>query len=191
MTASRAILVHGWEGNPQNCWFPWLSRELTTRGWRVEAPAMPDPSHPRIGPWVDALRQTIRDPDPGLVLIGHSIGCQAILRAAQTYDEPLGGALLVAGFFHLRGLSSESEREEARPWEEEPLADMQIRDVLPKIHVLLSDDDAFVDPTVNGPLFATRLGAAVTVLPAHAHFDDAHGWRELPEALAAMATFSA
>ena len=32
-------MVHGWDGNPNNHWFPWLKKELEKRGFEVHVPA--------------------------------------------------------------------------------------------------------------------------------------------------------
>ena len=76
----RAIIVHGWDGFPEEAWFPWLKRELEARGFTVDVPQMPEAATPKIDLWVPALAQAVGAPDVELVLIGHSIGVQTILR---------------------------------------------------------------------------------------------------------------
>jgi hypothetical protein len=48
----RVILIHGWDGFPNNCWFPWLKKELEDKDFEVIVPAMPNPEHPKVKPWV-------------------------------------------------------------------------------------------------------------------------------------------
>ncbi|MEK7108482.1 MAG: alpha/beta fold hydrolase, partial [Patescibacteria group bacterium] len=103
----RAIIVHGWSGNPQEGWFPWLEKEITTAGLEVSVPAMPDADHPKIEPWVQTLVDTIGTPDANTILIGHSIGAQTILRYLETVSTPIGGAVFVAPWLTLSLLGSE------------------------------------------------------------------------------------
>ncbi len=44
----RVFIVHGWDGSPSNCWFPWLQRELQKRGCAVSVLSMPHPEIPTI-----------------------------------------------------------------------------------------------------------------------------------------------
>src|SRR3989338_4452907 len=74
------FLIHGWEGNPNNHWFPWLSWELKARGWEVNAPQMPNAAKPKVKEWVDFLRDYVGKPDKDTYFVGHSLGCIAIAR---------------------------------------------------------------------------------------------------------------
>ncbi|PIP29922.1 hypothetical protein COU12_02115 [Candidatus Jorgensenbacteria bacterium CG10_big_fil_rev_8_21_14_0_10_54_38] len=44
----RVFIVHGWDGYPEEGWFPWLKRELEARGFEVHVPPLPDAGNPRI-----------------------------------------------------------------------------------------------------------------------------------------------
>ena len=76
----RVIIVHGWDGHPQEAWFPWLESELEKRGFEVQIPSMPNPPKPKIDDWVKHLSKSAKSIDKDTVLVGHSIGCQTILR---------------------------------------------------------------------------------------------------------------
>ena len=45
----RAFIIHGWDGYPEEGWFPWLKAELEQRGFTVEIPSMPHPAEPISG----------------------------------------------------------------------------------------------------------------------------------------------
>lgn len=32
----RIFIIHGWDGSPQNRWFPWLEKELKKKGFTVK-----------------------------------------------------------------------------------------------------------------------------------------------------------
>jgi len=93
----HAILVHGWKGWPENAWFPWLRRELERRGWTTEALALPRPILPDRREWVRTIRSAITGSDT--VLVGHSLGCLAILWALDEHDgPPVERVVCVSGF---------------------------------------------------------------------------------------------
>ncbi len=87
----RVVIVHGWGGNPQEGWFPWLRGALEGKGFSVQVPEMPDTMHPRIDAWVAALGECIGQPDEELFLVGHSVGCQTILRYLPTASHAVAG----------------------------------------------------------------------------------------------------
>ena len=88
----RVILIHGWGGFPDNHWFPWLKQELASRGFQVIVPEMPNNEEPEIEAWVAKLSEAIGEPDDDTYLIGHSIGCQTIMRFLEKIDKRIGGA---------------------------------------------------------------------------------------------------
>src|SRR5688572_19611763 len=92
----RIFVVHGWYGHPGEGWFPWLKETLEARGFEVFVPAMPDPAHPRIESWVRQLAGEVGELDQETFFVGHSIGCQTILRYLQMGDARAGGVVCVA-----------------------------------------------------------------------------------------------
>ncbi|MBN2052924.1 serine hydrolase family protein [Candidatus Woesearchaeota archaeon] len=179
----KAYLVHGWEGNPENCWFPWLKHELEERGYTVFAPAMPDPENPRINTWVGALKKIIK-PDQNTILIGHSIGCQTILRYLESIDTKIkfGGVFLVAGFVHLKGLESKEEKDIAKPWLSTPINWEKVRKNSKKFVAFFSDNDVFV-PVEDSKIFKEKLNAKIILEHNKGHFDDEATIKEFPSLL--------
>lgn len=70
----RIFMVHGWDGFPENHWFPWLKKELEKIGFKVTVPKMPDTSNPKINSWVSFLEKSVGAIDIDAFFIGHSIG---------------------------------------------------------------------------------------------------------------------
>ena len=54
--------------------------------------------------WVAEITKIVEAPDKDTYFIGHSIGCQAILRYLEKINSPVGGALFVAGWFFLENI---------------------------------------------------------------------------------------
>lgn len=185
LAMKRAIIVHGWASHENDGWFPWLKRELESRGFKVDIPNMPHPMVPTIDDWVHALSEAAGQVDQDTVFIGHSIGCQTILRYLLTIDTPIRGAVFVAGFFQLDGLRTEMERRYAAPWME-PIDTDKIRTVLPRSIAMFSDNDRFVSVKENAPAFEEKLGSKIVIERNKKHFAGDQGINELPSALEAV-----
>lgn len=171
----RAIIVHGWDGFPEECWFPWLKRELEARGFAVSVPQMPDAAHPHIETWVPKLAEVVGTPDEDLYLIGHSMGVQTIMRYLASINVKIGGFVAVAGFFTLI-LDELEEKSVAEPWLATPIDTERVRTNANKITSIFSDDDKYV-PLENIDFFKSKLGAEVVLLHGRGHMgggDDAN-----------------
>jgi hypothetical protein len=180
----RVFIIHGWDGYPEEGWFPWLKQELEKKGFQVQVPAMPEPAEPKIKAWVSHLAKAVGDVDEKIFFVGHSIGCQAILRylASLPADKKVGGAVFVAGWFTLMNLQTEAEKEIAKPWLETPIDFEKVKQHTKKFFAIFSDNDEVV-PLDNKELFEQRLGAKTTVRHQKGHFSGNDGVSELPSAL--------
>lgn len=162
----RAIIVHCWEGYPEYCWYPWVKKELEVRGFQVEVPSMPETEMPKMEKWVPHLQNIIGNPDEELYLIGHSIGCAAILRCLETLDEnqKVGGVVLVAGFTEDIGY------DEVKNFFETPFDFEKIKSKSKNGFVAInSDNDPYVD-LKYADIFKEKLGAEVIIKHNAQHF---------------------
>ncbi len=141
----RAVIIHGWGGSPKGAWIPWLKKELESRNIFVETPAMPNTDSPEIQHWVEHLAKFV-DAEDENILIGHSIGCQTILRYLENSEAKIIGVVLVAGW---TALSEEitrnpDEMEIARPWIETPIDFKRVKQKADKFVSIFSDNDPYV-----------------------------------------------
>lgn len=180
----RVFIVHGWEGNPQEGWFPWLKRELEKRGVQVTVPPMPNAAEPRIETWISHLSKVVGEPDEETYFIGHSIGVQTILRYLETIDKKIGGVVAVAGFYTLNpdSISDEEDKAIAKPWLERPINNDRVKGNTNNITAIFSDNDPDVG-IENESMFKERLGAKTIVLHAKGHFSGSENVPELPTVL--------
>ncbi len=169
----RVFIAHGWDGTPDEGWFPWLKKELEAKGFEVHVPQLPEAGSPRIYNWVPALAAAVGTPDEQTYFVGHSIGCQTIARYLESLPEgqKVGGAVFVAGFFkHLKGLEDDDDvRETDKHWLETPLDLAKVKTHLPKSVAVFSDDDPYV-PLDNQDDFKNKLGSEIVVEHAQGHF---------------------
>lgn len=181
-------IIHGWDGYPEEGWFPWLKKELEKYGFKVVIPQMPNPEEPRIKIWVSKLQEIAPNPDENSYFIGHSMGCQTIVRYLGSLNKEIkiGGAVFVAGFFkELSNLEPEPEVQEvAKEWLETPINWQKVQDnlLLGQSVAIFSDNDPYV-PLSNKEEFQQYLGAKIIVKHAQGHFSGSTGITQLPVVL--------
>lgn len=189
--AKRLFIIHGWEGFPDEGWFPWLKKECESRGFEVQVPAMPDSEHPKIEAWIPKIIEIVGKADENTHFVGHSMGCQAIMRFVEQLPEgqQIGNIVLVAGFFTLTEESYEDEegREIARPWLEIPIDTNKVVKNSKKIIGIFSDNDPFVD-LKNTEMFKQKLKAKIIVENNKKHFSGSEGVTKLPSVLEEIIT---
>jgi hypothetical protein len=168
--AKRVFLVHRWGGNPNDDWYPWLKKELEIRGFEVHAPAMPNTEYPVIEEWVSTLEKAVGKPDKDTYFIGHSIGCQTIMRYLEKANAEIGGALFIAGWFGLREFETPEERGIAEPWLTTPIDFEKVKKTAVKITAIFSLDDPFV-PISDSSIFKEKLGAKTITEKDKGHFN--------------------
>ncbi|MBS3144012.1 serine hydrolase family protein [Candidatus Woesearchaeota archaeon] len=169
----KVIVVHRWDGSPSADWYPWLKEEVEKKNIQVFIPEIPDPSKPKIEKWVSFLKKEIKDIDEETFFVGHSIGCQTIMRYLETVEEKtkIGGVLFVAGFFTLNKLETEEEKTIAKPWLERPINTEKVKKRVKQIRAIFSDNDPFV-PVSNAKQFQEKLGAKTLIEKKQGHFND-------------------
>lgn len=173
----RVIIIHGYGAKPEESWRPWLKRELEEHQAEVSIPAMPNTHHPRVHDWVHTITEVIGRPDTECVLVGHSLGCIAILRYLEslTVDQEIGKVILIAGFYEDLG-----ERfSELRSFIDTPVNWAEIRTHCSDFHVIHSDDDTAV-PITFGQSLAKKLGVHLDQYSGYKHFGLEDNITEVP-----------
>lgn len=183
----RVFIIHRWSGGPNDDWRPWLSEQLRLKGYEVFVPEMPETTHPQIEKWVNKISEVVGIPDADTYFVGHSIGCQAIMRYLQTLPDEIKitKAVFVAGWFNLTGLEEEGQEivDIAKPWLETQVEYEKIKNVCQSVEVFISSNEPFGCIEENKKIFEEGIGAHVTILPNKGHFTEDDGITELPEIL--------
>lgn len=181
----KIIMIHGWGGGPEGGWLDWLKKKLEETGWKVEAPEMPDTDEPKIDLWVNKLKDVAESigADKDTYFVGHSVGCQTILRYLEKLpkDKKVGGAVFVAGWFTLKGLEDE-EKEIAKPWVETPINFEKVKKHNDKFIAIFSDNDPYV-PLSDEKLFRKDLNAKTMILNDQEHFNEIIEFNEVLNSL--------
>ncbi|OHA92008.1 MAG: hypothetical protein A3J09_00730 [Candidatus Zambryskibacteria bacterium RIFCSPLOWO2_02_FULL_51_21] len=189
----KVYIIHGWGGSPEEPMLKWLADELKKGGFEVVAPAMPNTDEPKIETWVPFLENVVGIPDENTFFVGHSIGCQAILRFLETLptETRVGGVVYVAGWLTLKGLDDydEEDKQAALPWLETPIDLGKVRNVSPKSVAIFTKDDPFVD-VGNAKFYEEKLGSKIIILETGGHLNDESNTKQLPSALEAIKEIS-
>lgn len=171
----RVFLIHGWEGKPDNHWFPWLSWELKARGFEVYALTMPHPDKPRVSEWIAEIKNAVGRPNKETYFVGHSLGCIAILRYIVTLPKTakVGGCVFVAGFCGDLGIPEIAE------FTSLPLDMEMAKNHCPNFVTIFSDNDEYV-PMERSLEFQKTLGAKAILERGKGHFSKDEGVDALP-----------
>jgi uncharacterized protein len=178
----RVLFAHGWDGVPDDAWKPWLKGELEKKGWEWVAPQLPGGEYPVCVEWVMALQHALPVPDKHTFLVGHSLGCAALLRYVESLpsDTHIGGVVLIAGF-----CSPLADAPEINSFTTVPFAWETIMQRVKKIIVIGSRDD---DVVPLGKILELQavLRAELMIDEGKGHFSADDDITELPSVLKAL-----
>lgn len=175
-------MIHGWEDGPASHFWPWLRSQFQNQEIEIIQPQMPDTNVPIIDKWVSHLSELVGTVDENTYFVGHSIGCQTIMRYLDSQDNKSGGSVFVAGWFNLENLENEDIKEIAKPWLNDPINFDHIKNLINPLKVFLSSDEIFGCVQENKKIFEEKLGAEVVILNERGHFTS----KEMPEALSVL-----
>ena len=176
----RAYIIHRWGGDSTSDWVPWLREELEEKGITAVAPDMPNPNAPTIAEWTSMLNNLITAPDQETCIIGHSVGCQAIVRYLSSLpeNEAIGKAVFVAPWTQLTNVD-ESAKEPVMQWTDSPIDWEGAKKHCKSFIVIYSDNDPKVSEE-NAKDFGNKLGAKLILEENRGHFRDEDDVTQLP-----------
>ena len=89
---NKIYIVHCWDGTKDDGWYPWLDKKISNNDNIVFRFNMPDTANPKIDSWVSYLDKQVNQLDEHTYFVGHSIGCQTIMRYIEMKDtKKIGG----------------------------------------------------------------------------------------------------
>ena len=174
----RIFIIHGWGGNPKEAWLSWLMKGLSSKGVVACAPTMPNTENPKIDAWIPFLKKIVGKPDKDTYFVGHSIGCQTIMRYLETINVKIGGVIFVAGWFSLKNLEPE-EIKLVEPWMKTDINLNKVKKNSNKIIAIFSDNDPYV-PLKDANIFREKLGAKIIIEKNKGHFTEEDNIKKMP-----------
>lgn len=180
---NKIYLVHCWEGTKDDGWYPWIDKKISNENNKVIRFNMPNTENPKIEEWIPELNNQVENIDENTYFIGHSIGCQTILRYLETKDvDKIGGILFVAPWLDLlpEAIADEESYNTAQPWLNTSINFDKIKNVTDNITCVFSDDDYFVSIDQKDK-FRKLLNAKTIVVSGKGHISAEDGVNELSE----------
>lgn len=176
-------IIHRWGGNSECDWIPWLKRELNKKDISAVSYNMPDTNRPKMDEWIQFISDVVGAPNEQTYFIGHSIGCQAIIRYISKLkgSRAIGGAVLVAPWVKLANLASDEESI-ARQWITTPIDWENARSHCKKFTIIYSNNDRWVSEG-EAKSIGKRLNAKMVFDKGKGHFTDEDSITKLPSVL--------
>ncbi len=180
----KVYLVHCWDGTCEDGWYPWVSNELEKLDIKVIRFNMPNTEYPTIEEWVKTLDEKVDSLDEETYFIGHSIGCQTIMRYLEKSNAKIGGVLFVTPWLELLpyAIEDEDSYKTAEPWINTSIDFEKIKKVTDNIRCIFSSDDYFVS-TNQEQEFKNKLNAKTMMVENKGHISEEDGIFELKEIL--------
>lgn len=181
----KIYLVHCWGGTSNDGWYPWIDKCLSDTNTKVIRFDMPNTSSPVIKEWLDKLDSVIDNLDENTYFIGHSIGCQAIMRYLETKEiTKIGGILFITPWFDLlkKAVEDEESYNTAYPWINNQIDFEKVKKFTSNINCIFSDDDYFVSLDQEKE-FKNKLNAETCIVKNKGHISQDDNVFELKEIL--------
>ena len=178
-------LVHCWGGTSKDGWYPWIKEEISGEHINVETFDMPNTDKPDIKEWIDNLEKKVLNLDENTYFIGHSIGCQTIMRYLENKNvNKIGGILFVAPWIELLpyAINDEESYKIAYPWLNTQINFESIKKLTDNITCIFSDNDYFVSSNQKEK-FKELLNAKIITVKNKGHISMEDNVYELDEIL--------
>src|SRR3989338_1019816 len=162
------VILHGYGGSPEKDFFPWLKKELQTRGYNVQVPILPhaDKAMAVEKSDMEALFNNVRF-DMNTVLIGHSLGAIVAIKALEKLEHPIRKLVLVGGFLEPKFRDKDRAFASTFNWE----FDFKKIQTNAKNIIILHDRNDHAIPENQGrKLYEALGGKLVEPVPKESHF---------------------
>lgn len=180
----KIFMVHGFNGEPNGGWRPWLMGELAQNDIWACSLAMPTPNNPVKEEWVKAIQNAVTDPNEDIFLVGHSLGVPAILRFLESLPDgvKIGGAILVSGpVFEI----PKDKYDLVNKFLEGSFDFDYIKKNCNNFVIIHGDDDPNV-PFSDAEYLAEKLSSNLILVPNGKHLNGSAGIYKLPQVLESL-----
>lgn len=157
-----ALILHAWYSKPENHWYPWLKKELETKGYSVflsELPTM-NTDLPDLQKQLDFIQNEVKI-DENTVIFGHSLGCLLGMRIAE--KQKFQSLFLVAGWDF-----DELTPEHKLFWQTK-IDHEKIKKNVSNIYCFSSDNDPYIT-AFTAEEMSKRLGGTFILKKGAGHF---------------------
>lgn len=168
----NALILHGAGNNSKGNWFPWLKKQLETKGYKVWSPDFPNANVPIQKDWLNTIfsnKEWVFDEDS--IIVGHSAGATSILRILERLPKGIriNKAILVAGpidkgkfpeFFQYK----EDLTRKSFNWD-------KIKNSSKNFYFIASDNDPYDCGDRHAKVMHEKLGGELIIKKGQGHFN--------------------
>jgi predicted alpha/beta hydrolase family esterase len=171
----KALILQGWFQNPEANWYPWLKKELESRGYDVFLPDLPTihTDMPDMNKQISFIENVLTI-DKNTIIFGHSIGCLLGMRLAEKYK--LKKLFLIAGW------DFNDLTEGHKLFWPNKLNHALIKKHVHEMYCISSDNDPYMTAFTTEEM-SKRLGAQFILVKGAGHFTTQFGITKIPEIL--------
>jgi len=178
---SQVGIIYGWCGSSAIHWQTWLARKTRKSGIKTVYPKLPGKDRPDLNAWLKALEKGIANVDGRTALVGHSLGCCAILHMLKRKN------ILRVGLVVLVAPPSEERIAKSNAPFLAPFASgidfMNARRKADRAEIFISDNDAW-SSVKDAKKLAKNLRAKLHIIHKGGHLNVSAGFNTFPEVLA-------
>lgn len=170
-----ALILHAWLDGPDVHWYPWLKKELESRGYTVylsEIPTM-NSNAPDLETQLKFLEDTI-PLDKDMIVFGHSLGCLLAMRLAEKHS--------FSKMFLIAGWDFDDLTPEHQSFWKTKINHAAIKENVKNNFVISSDNDPYVTACIAEEM-CHRLGGKFILVKGAGHFTEKFGIIQLSELL--------
>lgn len=172
----RLFVIHGYDANPQNHWFPWLKNKMEKKEYEVNVLEMPTPSEPQLNEWIAKINKAVNKIDENTYFVAHSLGTITLLQYLSKYKDlpKFKGFILVSGFDEVIPDFKFLEQ-----FTKEKVDYDKIKSKAKNIFVVASENDTIV-PINFSKKVSEKLESEMYTFKSSGHFLDRDGVLEIP-----------
>ncbi len=167
------VLFHGMDATSEDQWLPYIKGEMEAKGWRVDAPNIPDSANPDLEGWIKYINEQVEFTSES-VLIGHSAGCPLIISLLERSNVPIKKAILVAGFIEDIGHAVAPLIQQSYDWG-------KIKGNAKQFYFVNSDNDPYNCNDKQGRLMLDHVGGTQIIMAGEGHFGTSEFDQDYPE----------
>lgn len=155
-TKTKVLIIHGFEANGEDNWYPELKTKLEKEGCEVFAPSMSTTESPDFDSWMKELEPFIEKMDENSVIVGHSLGSKAALHLLSRAKKQIKKVFLIASAIGNGPKRDWEALRKAWPnadvdslhkfWTREVDWSAVNKNLIKEARVILSKDDPWIDP---------------------------------------------
>jgi len=150
------ILLHGYTGNPNDNFFPWLKSELEKRGYSVDVPNLPNTNNPDIDEQVKYVLKNCKF-NSNTILLGHSLGSVVALKVVESLNKPIKKLITAAGFAQSKFKDKERPFEKKFNWK---FDFNKIKNNVQDVILLRAENDSAV-PAERSDYIKEKIGGTI------------------------------